>query len=127
MTDFVERRQVVTNAVTEQQEVTTHFEHRAVHGLQIPFRSVMSVDGEQVHTVRLLDVDVNMGITSWMFARGSAAYVPKMGQSAVEVSTDSSFDFAFPGEDSGMESQFELPEIDSTQREQLLQDLEAEL
>ncbi len=127
LTDFVERRQVVTNAATGQQEVIDHFEHREVHGLKIPFRSVMSADGEQVHTVRLLDVDVNIGVTSWMFARDSAAYVPKAGREAVSVSGDRAVDLSFPGDDSAMESRFKMPEINAEQREELLRDIDVEL
>ncbi|MGB0414161.1 MAG: hypothetical protein ACPGJU_06905 [Coraliomargarita sp.] len=126
-TDYVERRQVVTNAVSGQREVTNHFEHRDVHGLKIPFRSVMSVDGEQVHAVRLLDVDVNSGVTSWMFGRDSATYVPKAGRAVGRASQRTAVDLSTPVEGSGMESQFKMPEIDDAQRKQLLRDIEIEL
>lgn len=127
VTDFVERRQVVTNAVSGQQEITDHFEHREVGGLQIPFRSVMSSNGEQVHAVRLLDVDLNVGAASWMFARDSAAYMPKSGRDRISVSGSEPVELSFPGDDSGLESRFKMPEINEVQREELLRDIEIEL
>ena len=127
MEDCIERRRVVTNAVTGQLEVTDFFEHRKVSGLKIPFRTVLSVDGEQVHEVRLLDVDVNLGLTSWMFSRESSAYVVNPTPSKARSTPSTAFDLSLPGEDWGLSSGFQMPEIDPTQREQLLLDIEPEL
>lgn len=71
-----ERRQIVYNAVNGQREVTTHFDFQTVAGVSIPFRSEMRVEGQLMHQILIRNVDVNIGIMSWMFQRRAAYLLP---------------------------------------------------
>jgi hypothetical protein len=77
-TEFVERQQIVLNAVSGDTEVTTHERLQKMAGVSFPMQSTMTVDGELVHEVRMRSVEVNQGLMPWMFARPSGAYVPGM-------------------------------------------------
>ena len=70
-----EKQQIVKNAVTGDTEVITHFDSRIVHGVQIPYRSEMSINGEFVHEVKMQRVELNLGIMPWTFSRPTGAYV----------------------------------------------------
>jgi hypothetical protein len=77
--DFVERQQIVVNAVSGATEVTTHGRIEPVAGAMIPMESSMTINGEHVHSVQMRSVEVNQGPMPWMFARPSGAYVPGRG------------------------------------------------
>ena len=84
--DFVERQQIVVNAVSGATEVTTHGRIDQIAGVSIPMRSTMTVAGELVHEVQMRRVEVNKGLMPWMFARPSGAYVPgKVPEGVVEL------------------------------------------
>jgi hypothetical protein len=74
MKDYSERRQVVINNVNGDEEVTTHSDFRQIDGIRVPFSSTLTIDGEQVHQVRLYSVETNVGVMPWMFSRPSRAY-----------------------------------------------------
>ena len=78
--DFVERQQIVVNAVSGATEVTTHGRSERVAGAMIPMESSMTIDGELVHSVQMRSVEVNQGLMPWMFARPSGAYIPGAGR-----------------------------------------------
>ncbi|MDQ8194434.1 hypothetical protein QEH59_08350 [Coraliomargarita sp. SDUM461004] len=69
MTTFKEIRQIVINNVTGAEEVTTHSDFRTIEGIRIPFTSVLTIGGKQVHQSQLDRVQVNLGLTPWMFKR----------------------------------------------------------
>ena len=76
MKDYSERRQVVINNVNGDEEVTTHSDFRQIDGIRVPFSSTLTIDGEQVHQVRLQTVQTDLGVMPWMFSRSSGTYVP---------------------------------------------------
>ena len=76
MNDYSERRQVVINNVNGDEEVTTHSDFRQIDGIRVPFSSTLTIDGEQVHQVRLHSAQTDLGVMPWMFSRSSGAYVP---------------------------------------------------
>ena len=76
MKDYSERRQVVINNVNGDEEVTTHSDFRQIDGIRVPFSSTLTIDGEQVHQVRLHSAQTDLGVMPWMFSRSSGAYVP---------------------------------------------------
>ena len=82
--DFVERQQIVVNAVSGATEVTTHGRSERVAGAMIPMESSMTIDGELVHSVQMRSVEVNQGLMPWMFARPSGAYIPGAGPAGGE-------------------------------------------
>ena len=82
--DFVERQQIVVNAVSGATEVTTHGRSERVAGAMIPMESSMTIDGELVHSVQMRSVEVNQGLMPWMFARPSGAYIPGSGPAGGE-------------------------------------------
>ena len=82
--DFVERQQIVINAVSGAIEVTTHDRSERVAGIMVPMESSMTIDGELVHSVQMRSVEVNQGLMPWMFARPSGAYIPGSGPAGGE-------------------------------------------
>ena len=85
LTDFVERQQIVENAVSKSLEVTTHDALKVVKGVSVPTVSRMEADGVFTHEVRMRSVEVNVGVMPWMFARPSGLYVPgRLPEGAVE-------------------------------------------
>ena len=75
-TDFVERQQIVVNAVSGALEVTTHGELQVVKGVSVPMMSTMETDGAFTHEVRMRSVEVNVGTMPWMFSRPAGLYIP---------------------------------------------------
>ena len=82
--DFVERQQIVINAVSGAIEVTTHDRSERVAGIMVPMESSMTIDGELVHSLQMRSVEVNQGLMPWMFARPSGAYIPGAGPAGGE-------------------------------------------
>ena len=82
--DFVERQQIVVNAVSGAIEVTTHDRSERVAGIMVPMESSMTIDGELVYSVQMRSVEVNQGLMPWMFARPSGAYIPGGGPAGGE-------------------------------------------
>ncbi len=76
MTTFAEIRQITTNNVNGDQEVTTHSDFRQIDGVRVPFTSTLTIDGQQVHQSRLYRVQADTGVMPWMFSRPSGAYIP---------------------------------------------------
>ena len=76
ISDLSERHQVTVNAVNGLVERTTFSDFRVIDGVRFPFASVMESDGEVVHRVEMLDIQVNRGVMPWMFQRPSGAYAP---------------------------------------------------
>lgn len=120
---FSERQMVATNAVTRERVVTTHSDFRDVAGLQMPFRSVITVGGEQRQAIRVLRVQVNTGVISWMFQRSAAAYIPPARPSTVAQRPVESVGFEFPGDDAWAVD-FVLPDLSDADRRELLRDLD---
>lgn len=76
ITDFSERHQTTINVVNGLEEQTFFSDFRKIEGVRFPFASVMESDGELVHRVEMLDIQVNQGVMPWMFQRPSGAYIP---------------------------------------------------
>ncbi|WP_148216386.1 hypothetical protein [Coraliomargarita akajimensis] len=120
---FFERQQVVTNAQTGVKETMSHSEFKKVKGVNIPFMSHMSIDGEPIHRVEMLRVQTNVGVVSWMFGRSAAKLVPGGGPYQPGAALSADFDPSFSSQE---ESSFDLPALDDAQRETILQELEQE-
>ncbi len=78
-----ERQQILTNAVTGDTEVISQSDFRDIEGITVPFKSVMTSNGEFVNEVRLLSVEANLGVMPWMFSRPSGDYIPRAKSPAV--------------------------------------------
>lgn len=71
-----EKQQITVNAVSGQTEVVTHHAYRMLGGVRFPVNSTLTIDGETIHRVEMVDITLNKGATSWMFQRPSAGFVP---------------------------------------------------
>lgn len=76
MTSFAEVRQVATNQVSGDIEVNTHSDFREIDGVNIPFTSTLTIDGQRVHQSRMYRVQTDVGVMPWMFSRPSGADLP---------------------------------------------------
>ncbi|MGJ8649299.1 MAG: hypothetical protein ACSHX4_02955 [Opitutaceae bacterium] len=127
---FSERQQSVVNHVTGKTEVNTHGKFGIVDGVRIPFLSILHVDGEKVHSVKMIQVQANVGIMSWMFQRPSGALIPdapsdSLGGSAFGVESPSQATFgsegsAFESETKAPASDWDAPELAPLEIEKLL-------
>ncbi len=73
MLGFREHQQITENALTGKREVITHTHFREHQGVRLPARSELTIDEELVHTVVVHNVQFNLGVMPWMFARASGA------------------------------------------------------
>jgi hypothetical protein len=73
MTSFAEIRQITTNNLNGDEEVITHSDFRQIDGICVPFISTLTVDGQQIHQVRMYNVQTDIGVMPWMFARPAGA------------------------------------------------------
>ncbi|MGZ0656685.1 hypothetical protein ACWPKS_13860 [Coraliomargarita sp. W4R72] len=73
VTTFAEVCQITFNNVSGDEEVTIHSDFREIDGLRVPFTSKLTVGGEPIHQTHLDRVQVNLGLTPWMFRRSSVA------------------------------------------------------
>jgi len=80
MTTFAEVRQITTNHVSGEQEITTHEDFREIEGIRLPFISTLTVNGEQIHQSRIQRVQINQGVMPWMFTRPSGAEIGEGGR-----------------------------------------------
>lgn len=126
---FAERQQSTINHVTGKTETHTHGNFRVVDGVRVPFSSVMSVDGETVHSIKIIQVQTNVGVMSWMFQRRSGADVPNaptyiLGKSQPQsdrpppITLDGSMFEMEPAESS---SKWDAPELAPLEIEKLLE------
>jgi len=69
ISDFSELRRVTTNQVSGLEEVITNSDFRKIGSIRIPFHSILSRDGAQVHEIRITEAKVNQGTMNWMFTR----------------------------------------------------------
>ena len=67
--NHAERQQITTNAVNGDREVTTHYEYEEIQGIRFPTKSILRVDGEEIHRVEMTEITLNTGLTPWMFER----------------------------------------------------------
>ncbi len=70
-----EKQQTTVNAVSGQTEVTTHHAYRVLRGVRFPVSSTLTIDGEVIHRVEMVDITFNKGTTTWMFERPSVEFV----------------------------------------------------
>lgn len=89
MANFSEYQQRTTNAASGNQEMVRNLEFRDYEGIRIPVRSDLIVDGQVAHTVEMINVQFNLGVMPWMFARSSGAYLPGLKRSAGPSAGDS--------------------------------------
>ncbi len=140
--DFVERQQIVENAVSGALEVTTHGELQVVKGVSIPMVSTMEADGVFTHEVRMRSVEVNVGAMPWMFSRPSGVYMPGrlpegMAEADPQVNADltgrSQWDAAVTLPETGSfgldapESAFgetRFPDLDAKTKQSILDDID---
>ncbi|MDP4610562.1 MAG: hypothetical protein NWT02_05190, partial [Opitutales bacterium] len=109
---FAERQQSSVNHVNGKVEVNTLNNFRLVDGVRIPFKSVMTVDGEIVHKVEMMQVQTNVGVMSWMFQRPSGAHVPDVPSGllgASELGSEDGSQATFGGEGSAFEPEPKVP------------------
>lgn len=76
MTTFYEVRQTTINNVTGDREVSSNSDFRDVEGIRIPFASVLTANGREIHRSRIERVQTNLGVMPWMFSRSSGASLP---------------------------------------------------
>lgn len=69
MTSFAELYQETTNNVNQTIELNVHSDFRKIEGIRIPFSTILKVGGEQVHQIRVTDLQVNSGVMPWVFSR----------------------------------------------------------
>ncbi|PXA05420.1 hypothetical protein DDZ13_00705 [Coraliomargarita sinensis] len=74
--NYAERRQMTTNALTGLQEQTTYSDFRRVGGVRFPFAARMESGGKEVHRVEMQKIQLNIGMTPWMFQRPAEGYSP---------------------------------------------------
>lgn len=72
ITDYSQRRIITINQVSMEEEVTTYSNFRKIGGIRVPFISILTIDGTQVHKYHFIDVSPNYGAMNWMFARPSS-------------------------------------------------------
>jgi hypothetical protein len=140
--DFVERQQIVVNAVSDATEVTTHGEMQLVKGVSVPMQSTMETDGKFTHEVQMRSVEVNVGVMPWMFARPSGLYLPgRLPEGAVaadeqwdpDLSGSASVDlgagmpaansFGLNGPAAGAFDQTRFPDLDAEIKQSILDDI----
>jgi hypothetical protein len=121
ITDYSQRRIITINQVSSEEEITTNSDFRKIAGIRVPFISVLTIDGKQVHKHHITDVKVNYGVMDWMFGRPisgspgkvviSANKTPKNtatpGGSTVKKSPNSTFGTYF-----GTDSVFDINPLD---------------
>ena len=73
---YAEVRQITTNNVNADQEVTRHSDFREIDGVRIAFSSTLTVGDQQAHQSRIHKVQTNLGLMPWIFSRPSGAYIP---------------------------------------------------
>lgn len=125
---FAERQRSVVNHVTGETEVTAHSKFGIVDGVRVPFSSVMSVDGEVMHSVQMIRVQANVGVMPWMFQLPSGAHVPNaVSDSEGGVNSERLSQTSFGREDSAFEvgpgvpaSDWDVPELAPLEIEKLL-------
>ena len=72
ITDYSQRRIITINQVSNEEEVITNSDFRKIAGIHVPFISVLTIGGVQVHKYHFTDVNPNYGAMNWMFARPSS-------------------------------------------------------
>ncbi|MEC7274064.1 MAG: hypothetical protein VXU48_02345 [Verrucomicrobiota bacterium] len=90
ISDFSELRRVTTNQVSGLEEVITNSDFRKIGSIRIPFHSILSRDGTQVHEIRITQAKANQGTMNWMFTRpklNSAGTVASVSISALKSRT----------------------------------------
>jgi len=83
---YAERKIVATNASTGQQETIIFSDFREIGGVRFPFASVKRAGGEMIHRVETTQIQLNLGVMSWMFQRPAGAYVPGLLSAPVDRS-----------------------------------------
>lgn len=83
----MERQNITTNAVSGKREVTTHHAFRSIEGVRFPVESSLRIDGKVVHRMKIDNIAINTGATSWMFQRPSAESIPEENAGAATPST----------------------------------------
>ncbi|CAA6679978.1 MULTISPECIES: hypothetical protein [unclassified Lentimonas] len=138
--DFVERQQIVVNAVSGAREVTTHGELSVIQGVSVPMVSTMETDSEFTHEVRMRSVEVNTGVMPWMFSRPSGLYLPgRLPEGAIGAdelpaaltgSVSSDVAVAVPSADSfGLDrpgsafNETRFPDLDAATKQSILDDI----
>ena len=84
ITDYSQRRIITINQVSMEEEVTTYSDFRKIGGIRVPFISVLTINGTQVHKYHFTDVNPNYGAINWMFARPSSGSALKEAPSPNE-------------------------------------------
>jgi len=67
--EYLERQRSMVNQVNGETEVVTQSDFRDISGIQVPFSSILTSNGNLVHKMLLSRVDVNRGVMPWMFQR----------------------------------------------------------
>ena len=80
ISDFSELRRVTTNQVSGLEEVITNSDFRKIGSIRIPFHSILTREGVQIHEISITEARANQGTMNWMFAR------PKSNLSATVAS-----------------------------------------
>lgn len=92
ISDFSELRRVTTNQVNGLEEVITNSDFRKISSIRIPFQSILSRDGVQIHEIRITQAKTNQGTMDWMFTRpkfNSAGTIASVSVSASKSTTKS--------------------------------------
>lgn len=69
ISDYTERRRVTTNQVSGLEEVITNSDFRKIGSIRIPFHSILTREGAQVHVIHITEAKANEGAMNWMFVR----------------------------------------------------------
>ena len=69
ISDYTERRRITINQVSGLEEVISYGDFRRIGCILIPFHSILTRDGAQVHEIQITQANANRGTTNWMFAR----------------------------------------------------------
>lgn len=67
VTTYAEVRQITINHLTGDEEIVTHSDFREIDGVSIPFVSVLTIDGQEIHQSRIKRVRSGVGLAPWMF------------------------------------------------------------
>jgi hypothetical protein len=85
MTSFAEVRQITLNHVTGDEEVNTYSDFRQIDGVRVPFTTTLTVNGQQMHQSKIERVQVDLGLTAWMFSRPSLDTASETTESPVAI------------------------------------------
>ena len=69
ISDFSELSRVTTNQVSGLEEVITNSDFRKIGSIRIPFHSILTREGAQIHVICITQAKINQGTMNWMFTR----------------------------------------------------------